>query len=44
MELDLNALQQLPPVEAQASDGGDLEPYCTYTCQVTCRVTGNTTF
>ncbi|WP_406192250.1 ALQxL family class IV lanthipeptide [Kitasatospora sp. NBC_01560] len=42
MELDLNALQQLPPAEAQASDGGGLEPYpgtCTLSCQQSCAVT-----
>ncbi|WP_406192262.1 ALQxL family class IV lanthipeptide [Kitasatospora sp. NBC_01560] len=43
MELDLNALQQLPPVEAQASDGGGLDPYCTYSCQGSCTVTCNIT-
>ncbi|WP_406192259.1 ALQxL family class IV lanthipeptide [Kitasatospora sp. NBC_01560] len=39
MELDLNALQQLPPAEAQASDGGGLDPYCTFSCAITCQAT-----
>jgi hypothetical protein len=36
MELDLNALQQLPETEAQATAGNPLEPECKYTCSSTC--------
>jgi hypothetical protein len=39
MELDLNALQQLPETEAQATNGNPLDPDCTFTCTITCNVT-----
>ncbi|WP_157538087.1 ALQxL family class IV lanthipeptide [Kitasatospora azatica] len=39
MELNLDALQQLPAPEAQAYAGGGLDPDCTYTCGDSCAAT-----
>jgi hypothetical protein len=36
MELDLNALQQLPETEAQATAGNPLDPECTWSCGNSC--------
>ncbi|WP_157538091.1 ALQxL family class IV lanthipeptide [Kitasatospora azatica] len=43
LELDLDALQQLPTTEAQATGGGDRTPDCGYTCANSCTITGPAT-
>jgi hypothetical protein len=38
VDIDLNALQQLPEIQAQATAGNPLDPECTFTCSYTCDV------